>query len=153
MKSVSLKFSNSAVAVIDGVNQEINLIDALSGKFGVVKGINVVLEVEQANKPAVPFVKEAVKAAAQGAADVANGVATFTIKKASKIWRLMDALMKKKGVTFDELKAILGMSDGGTGSYLYYYPAQYGCKLRTEKTDKGTFYHLDKPANVTLKAV
>jgi hypothetical protein len=164
MENLIIQFDNRAAAIVSGKGSqkaEISLIDALSGKLGIVKGISMQIEIEQKEKPSVPFVSpeagtplvdKPTPADQQPATTAKPGeMVVHRIAKDSKVWKLMNALMRKRGVTFEQLKEILGMTDGGASSYLYYYPGTFGCKLTTEKVDgRGTVYRLEIPQGVRI---
>jgi hypothetical protein len=114
----------------------------------------------QAKGGAAPAVKPAAKQdAAQAASGVPtagspvteNGITTVTIKKASKIGKLMSQLMLKDGSTVPKLMKAMDVSETGVTSYLYYYPKQYGCELLSEaKAGKDRVYKLSKPDNINI---
>ncbi len=153
--TVTLRFNNAAV--IEGADGagDINLIDALNGKMGHVSSIAIVLNVDQADEPVVPFIPSDDKEGivinkGDKGADV-SAVQSFTIRKGTKVAALINALRRKRGVTFEEIKKLLNMTDGGASSYLYYYPSTIGCTLSTEKVaNRGTVYRLSIPDNVKL---
>lgn len=123
--------------LFDAKGNQYNMQDVLAGSLGRVHAmeISVIVDAPDAGKsPAVAFrnkpttkqEKAAGDAAAKAMKQANEPKPVKAITKGSKVDQMFQMMLRKNGATFEEIQKKFGWSDGGTGSYVYFYPKDSG---------------------------
>lgn len=166
MKTLKLHFAKAAVASIDGTEgNTITLLDALNGQIGQVMDIEVVLNVEGLQRPAIPFidtikVNDQTPAPIQPAMKAVNpNQKVIKLRKNTKVATLFDMLSKKNrngvhlGVTRGDLAKAMDQTENDPTAYLYNYPKRWGCTVKSEDRKGTRFYWMEIPETVRFEVV
>lgn len=141
-KSIPLIFNGKTLMDAHGHVHDVDKV--LQGSLGKVEAIQMtVMVAAPATKeaPAQAFRKAPTTDAEKKAGDAAQAALAKAqvkaIAKGSKVDRMFQMMLRKNGATFKEIQKEFGWSEGGTGSYVHFYPKDCGYKVVREPR-KGT---------------
>lgn len=161
MKTLKLHFAKAAIASIDGSEgNTITLMDALNGQIGQVMDIEVILNVEGLQRPAIPFI-DANKINGSTPAPTQPKLSTvdpnqkvIKIRKNTKVATLFEMLTKRNnagipvGVSRGDLARAMDQTENGPTAYLYNYPKKWECDLKSEERKGVRFYWMEIPNTI-----